>query len=415
MSSTLYKISVHHIGGRSGTRAYPFWIWLEQDIENVLYDADPSCLEQIKGYLGERCIVLPYCIGATDSKTEFNLTYDRYESSLLTCLQEFKDLFIYNEQFSFDTDPDAHKTVQTIPVTLRALDTLFPHDDPPVTPPHFLSMDTEGSEYDILTGASRLLRESIHGVFTEFTFQQRFVGQKTLQDLINLLSQHGFILLDITHSKVLQMSHCRPIGLRGARSLASGDALFLKSPDRIVADHLDPLPSLLQAAITGLVFNQLEYTLSALDMLQKQDGIAWLEKEYLSHAQSMPNYMFILQNLLNLTTLYPPLTPIRFTQLFPTPEMAALRFAANSEESLGNCAPSPYQLEQAYYTQLGINHADFKRMGTLLLTQKYFGIEEFLHILGMEEMANGIRTNRLQHIKGLLQHMGLMPIGKEAE
>jgi hypothetical protein len=43
-----YRISVHHIGGRGGSRSFPILESFEQDIINVIYDADKECIEQIR-------------------------------------------------------------------------------------------------------------------------------------------------------------------------------------------------------------------------------------------------------------------------------------------------------------------------------------------------------------------------------
>ena len=44
-----YNISVHHIGGRAGTMEFPVLAKeFETNINRVLYDADDSCINQIK-------------------------------------------------------------------------------------------------------------------------------------------------------------------------------------------------------------------------------------------------------------------------------------------------------------------------------------------------------------------------------
>ena len=48
MGSNEKKLSVHHIGGRAGSRAFPILKHFEKDIINVLYDADADCMEQAR-------------------------------------------------------------------------------------------------------------------------------------------------------------------------------------------------------------------------------------------------------------------------------------------------------------------------------------------------------------------------------
>ena len=60
------KICSHHVGGRSGTRAFPVLMRFESDFVNVLYDADPECAVQMETLLKDSASetkVLPYCLG----------------------------------------------------------------------------------------------------------------------------------------------------------------------------------------------------------------------------------------------------------------------------------------------------------------------------------------------------------------
>ncbi|MBF0125818.1 MAG: FkbM family methyltransferase [Magnetococcales bacterium] len=403
MGDSVFGISVHHVGGRAGSRAYPCFNWLEPAIENVLYDADPSCLEQIRQRWGGACVVLPHCVGGSRATADFHLTYDRYGSSLLTCLPEYDDCHIYSKQFSFDYDPVSHQTASVVPVTLQTLDDLFEQGGAEAGPPHFLSMDTEGSEYDILLGASRLLRTSIHGVYTEFHFLRRFTAQKSLQDLDDLLHESGFVLIDVKQSKGLYMPVCRPIGLRDQGTVGCGEALFLKIPARIVQDHPNPRLALLQAGMTALAFGHFEWCLRYLDAWVQQDGLRWLAE----CTVPVPDYVAVLQGIVRTVQNYPPVTPLRFTDLFKTPQRAAARFSVpRAADNEPPATPSPLGLRTEYLTRLGLSVESFRAQAELLQSERYFGVEEILNILGMTDLANTIREDRLQQIKALLQRLG---------
>lgn len=41
------RLSIHHIGGRSGSRGFPTIKNLEHLMTSVMYDADADCIEQI--------------------------------------------------------------------------------------------------------------------------------------------------------------------------------------------------------------------------------------------------------------------------------------------------------------------------------------------------------------------------------
>ncbi|MBF0295366.1 MAG: FkbM family methyltransferase [Magnetococcales bacterium] len=407
MDASPFKISVHHIGGRAGTRPYPHLNWLEPAVENVLYDADPSCLEQIRQVWNMQCTVLPYCIGKSREEALFHLTYDRYGSSLLTCRPEYDNLYLYSRQFNLDYDPRSHQTAASVPVTLHSLDELFPHTAPPVQAPNFLSLDAEGAEYDILQGAADLLRTSIHGVYTEVQFMRRFVGQHSLQEIDDLLERHGFVLIEIRQTNVLSMEVCRPIGLRDHGTVNSGDVLFLKKPQSILADHPDPFVSLLQAAVTALVFHHFSFALNYLDAFVARGGEAWLD----ACAEGVPDYVHVMKSIIKTVRNYPRLTPVRFTQLYLTPEDAAARFAAvpSGQGTPLTCA----SLFDDYLRSLDMTPEQFRLQVNHLLGEHYFGVEEILRLLDMAPLADLIREGRLQQIRGLCSRLRI-PIEQTA-
>ena len=39
-------IALHHIGSRGGSRSFPLNTYFEEEMINVLYDADSDCIEQ---------------------------------------------------------------------------------------------------------------------------------------------------------------------------------------------------------------------------------------------------------------------------------------------------------------------------------------------------------------------------------
>ncbi|MBF0144529.1 MAG: FkbM family methyltransferase [Magnetococcales bacterium] len=404
-----FKISVHHIGGRSGTRPYPVFNWLEPEIVNVLYEADEACIPQIIEAWDGKCIVLPYCMGGSDTTASFNLVYDRYESSLLNFHPDLLDSFRYNDQFAYDTDPAAHRKVDVIPVTLRTLDTIFPHDEPPVPPPDFLSLDAEGAEYDILAAAPRLLRNNIHGVIFEFGFQRWFQGQKNFQEIASLLENQGFQLMDIHCGKLLHMKTCRPIGLRGRGVLTSGDALFLKSPENILDRHQNPMIALAKAALTGLLLGHLEYSLSVADLMRQYDVFLWLEAIAERHGEKLPGYLSFLGTFLSMVDRYPPIFPVRYSQLYSTPEAAAARFSGNPAERqalLSHCRPDPVRAR--YLAGMNLTEEHLLQQIDLVKTREYFGVEELFDMMGMQELADTVRDDRIQQVQGLMDHLGIV-------
>ena len=94
------KISIHHIGGRAGSRVFPKIKHFEKDLINVLYDAYEDCLEQIKERnqrLESELHVLPYALSDQCKTLELNINYDPYTSSLLEKNKSFDEFYNFSD------------------------------------------------------------------------------------------------------------------------------------------------------------------------------------------------------------------------------------------------------------------------------------------------------------------------------
>lgn len=93
----------------------------------------------------------------------------------------------------------------------------------------FLKLDTQGSEHEILQGASRALAERCVAVFCEVEFFHVYRGQKTLADIVHLLREYGLVLYAL-------YPHYRSAGTLDRQSydteerLMWADAVFFKDP-----------------------------------------------------------------------------------------------------------------------------------------------------------------------------------------
>ena len=100
------RLSVHHIGGRSGSRGFPTIKNLEHLITSVMYDADFDCIEQIaerSSKSGGETLVLPFALSAKTGIGKLHLTYDPNMTSLLKPLSDLRLNYQYPKS-NFDYD-----------------------------------------------------------------------------------------------------------------------------------------------------------------------------------------------------------------------------------------------------------------------------------------------------------------------
>lgn len=92
---------------------------------------------------------------------------------------------------------------------------------------HFIKLDTQGSELDILKGAVRTLTHVL-GLEIEVAFQEIYANQPLFDDVKRFLGAQGFEFFDFT----TQYRYNR-IALNRTGQLAFADALFLRPPERV--------------------------------------------------------------------------------------------------------------------------------------------------------------------------------------
>lgn len=93
-----------------------------------------------------------------------------------------------------------------------------------------MKLDTQGTEFEILQGASRTLDERTVAIVTEVAFCELYKGQKLFSDVELLLRQHGFSFYGFSK---LHGRSCKLLDKRNhttAERAFYADAIFLKDP-----------------------------------------------------------------------------------------------------------------------------------------------------------------------------------------
>jgi FkbM family methyltransferase len=270
------KLSVHHVGGRAGSRAFPYIKKFEKDFINVLYDADEDCLEQVKHRnrnFESELHVLPYALSDKCKPSVLNINYDPYTSSLLETNNSIKSFYLFEGRFDYIFGEVA-TPIEKRDINVVSIDHLYKTNTVSIPKPDFLSIDVEGVEFDILKGAIETMNSSVLAVFAEINFLPFRHGQKNLGELSDFLSTHGFHFVSFANSgygeKIVmeKMAPYRyPVGLRGDGFHTCSEVLFLRKieiVENIISDNLMRYINLRKLAFIAFVFNQTEYGLECL-------------------------------------------------------------------------------------------------------------------------------------------------------
>lgn len=94
----------------------------------------------------------------------------------------------------------------------------------------YLKLDTQGTEYDILLGAGRTLRERTVALLVEVEFCAIYAGQKLFTDVDLLLRGHGFSFLGFTTFSQRSRKRLDKTRSAGRERWLHADALFVRDP-----------------------------------------------------------------------------------------------------------------------------------------------------------------------------------------
>nr|CRH08192.1 Protein of unknown function. Containing methyltransferase domain [Candidatus Magnetococcus massalia] len=394
-------LSIHHIGGRAGTRPFPQAGKLESNLQNVLYEADTSCIPQmhdaVKVFSSEQ-VILPYCIADKQGKTPFYLRGSRYNSSMFKRPEGYVSHYMYNPQFGWDEDPTSRGISEVVELETVSLDQLFKGaQPPPALPPHFLSIDAEGAEFAILKGAERVLREHTLMVQVETSLIPNWEGAGTFADIQNYLATLGFTLHHMDMFDYQGNSPNRyPIGTRSGRGGSTmGEATFIKKRGVIAAEHSEPALDLLKLSLFCLLHDWLEKGYDLLDAALEQGAEAILQQA----AETGSPFLSFMERLAALLAEHPEVYPLLYRQFFPDNDAQRDRF---NQDPL---APGSDALRKAYFSE-----ADAKVIRdnlSWLMAEEATELEQLFLDNQSITIAENLRNARLNQIIDLLSLLGL--------
>jgi FkbM family methyltransferase len=293
LSSTVSSNTLvsHHVGGRGFNVALNCPTIFAGDILHVLYEADPDCAEEmIRTNDRPNYRVLPYCLGESEGTSAFNIMANPYFSSLLAPSPEFTPSTCEVElSGEIDGVPvwgarydalygNEMRIVRTESVATHSLDGLFRNAQISADlAPDFLSLDTQGSEPEILLGGRNTISRHVLGISTEVEFAPMYAGQKLFSTIFDFCLEAGFHFAGFSYLQDVLPYHV-PVGLRAKGFVSFGDCLFLRRLGTLEAmceSEVDFVVKGMKLAFLAVLFGYLPYALAVLKKVmavQMPDG-----------------------------------------------------------------------------------------------------------------------------------------------
>jgi FkbM family methyltransferase len=187
------------------------WSYFSNRIQPILFEPDKRSFQDLNG---GSSIVHNVALGEKREVRPFYLTRKPACSSI----------YLPNRQF-LDNFPDSSRWDVVQHVSLE----VCPLDDLQIEA-HFIKIDTQGSELEILKGSKNTLN-AVLGIEIEVSFSEIYQGQPLFGDVCDFLYGQGFEFIDFVS---LYRYNRKDLDRTG--QLAFADALFLRSP-RTIKDN----------------------------------------------------------------------------------------------------------------------------------------------------------------------------------
>jgi FkbM family methyltransferase len=281
MSATDQRIVAHHVGGRGFGVALNAPERLSKDLVHVLYEADEVCARAMMAEnKADNYYVLPYCLGKENSDGRIFITKNPYASSNFEpdpayypyycevhLSGEVEGVMLNNAVYDVVYGND-FSVAETRDVRIRALDDIIARKEAPAgLVPDFLSLDTQGSELNILAGGERTFHNHCLALATEIEFHPMYKNQALFAEIFNFALKHGFHFVGFTYLQEISPRRL-PLGARAKGVLAFGDALFfrnIESVRSIATSPNDLYVKLMKLAFISMNFGYLEYAVQVLE------------------------------------------------------------------------------------------------------------------------------------------------------
>ena len=227
------------------------WRWLDESLLSIIgFDPDTAECERLSRLYPNRRY-FPTALWSRDGTVDIRITKD------VSCSSAYPpnmNLIERYEKKHWETKI-VQKTESYPARTLDAVATEYGFA------PDFLKLDTQGGEWDILTGAKRLLSESVFGVVAETWTTEMYAGAPTSERIIALMREHGFELFGINVASACKYAVTPPLN-RGKQQITGLDFLFFKDL-RSSSFFRDPGRLLICAAIAE-IYGYPDYAVSLL-------------------------------------------------------------------------------------------------------------------------------------------------------
>jgi FkbM family methyltransferase len=244
------------------------WNMFSPNLNIYGFDADADACKKMNADLELNKIAwtekhIPLALWNTPGKATLYVTKHPGSTSLYQPDQSYIKRYMGNSAYM--------ELVSTVEIDVTTLDIFCQSEK--INEIDFLQIDVQGSELQVLEGASWLLEKSVLAINVEVEFTRLYTKQPLFRDVDMFLSNQGFTLLDLSNR---HYDHRRsvPIGTEARPgTLIWADAFYFR--DLIREDYNTPLKTpdqILKLACIADILNFTDYAAELLEYLTLRYG-----------------------------------------------------------------------------------------------------------------------------------------------
>ena len=242
-------LTLFDVGGAGGLQNR--WKLYENDIKTTFFEPDKRSYTSLKK-IGLN--VINKALWSKNTKKKFFLTKKSKSSSVFRHNKKYLDKF---------PDSQRYDIVNSKIINLCKLDEFSNKSNYP----SFIKIDVQGAELEVLKGSKSTLKNVV-GLEVEVNFKYIYHDIPLAKDIENFLNSQGFILNDyLTLFRWERTMH------RGFGEIIHGDALFLRSPEKIIdmsSNLQDPIKLIENYVKILFIYNKLDLIKKINEFVSKE-------------------------------------------------------------------------------------------------------------------------------------------------
>ena len=264
--------NAYHIGGRAGSVSFKCNNHLNHLIQEYIFEADKECEEMIK-IKKPKAKVFSYCLDKECGFKDFYLNKNRYTSSFL---KPIKDNLNFYQSINKKNMllADACSPEKKIKLETFSLDYLL--GEKKIEPIDFMSLDTQGSELDIIKGGINSIKKNIIALELEVSLINFYEKGPNFFEINKFLNENNFHLYKLEPLCTNFKYNIPNVTVRN-KFPSQAEALYILNKDTITDNtRLEKL------SFFSLLYGYTDIAFTSLKFLKEQNYKFFEDRHYLN-------------------------------------------------------------------------------------------------------------------------------------